>query len=377
MLCVPSLSGNRVCLSPIRRAAAKASRQICEPLESRTLLSTIVWANRNNASNNFASTWGAQTAAAMAVVDEVINQYERVIVDFNWTGGTTQYNVNISMRDQPTNPLGGQTPPGNVGIDASGAPISANVFLGSGTDTNGAGYWVDPTPEDFSEFTTVVNAFVGDAPNGSAANGGRDFYTLVAHELGHAMGMTSATGSDWDTFINALASDSGVADTSGAGVGNLWAISNGTIGRAVLTDTDLGAPSGQPIHTAIGSNPSFMFNGQLYTPAWDVMNNTSANVNGRRRLISNLQLGLLDAVANYDYVWPEQFGSMYTSLDTTTGQLTVRGGAGGSNDIIRVTWDSGTSRYLVDVNVGNDVPGTGPTDRFDSIWTDAQINSIV
>lgn len=352
----------------------------CEPLEPRVLLSTIVWANRNDPANNFASTWGVNTAAAMAVVDEVINQYERVIVDFDYSGGTTQYDLNVSMRDQPTNPFGGQTPPNQVTVNGSGAPSAANVFIGAGLDTSGdgvgdgGGYFVDPTPDDFSEFTTVVNAFVGDATGASPAFNLRDFYSICAHEIGHAIGMTSASGSDWDSFILSLANDSGVGDSSGNG--NLWAIQTAALGRAVLTDTDLGAASGQPVHTAVAGQ-SFMFNGQLYTSAAELMNNTFQSINGRRRLISNLQIGLMGAVSTYDWVWPEVFGSMYSSLDTTTGQLTIRGGAGGSNDIIRVTWDSGTSRYLVSVNIGNDIPGTGPTDAFESTWTDGQISSIV
>jgi hypothetical protein len=380
---VPFVSGNRNRSSSSHRKARKISAAtFCEPLESRTLMSTINWANRNNASNNFASTWGANNAMAMAVVDAVLDQYERVIEDFNYSGGTTQYNINISMRDQPTNPWGGQTDPDDVTVNGSGAPSGANTFIGAGTDNtgdgvgDGVGYWLDPTPNDWSEFTTVVNAFVGNATAASPAFGLRDFYSIVAHEVGHAIGMTSADGSDWETFIGALSTDTGNPDSSGGG--NLWAIWPAAVGRAVITDTDLGSASGLPVHTAVGGQ-TFMFNGQQYTSAVDVMNNTFGGNSGtgRRRLISNLQMGLIDAVANYDIVWPEQFGSMYTSLDTTTGQLTIRGGAGGSDDIIRVTWDSATSRYLVDVNIGNDVPGTGPTDAFESVWTDAQISSIV
>lgn len=361
-------------------SAPMPTRYTCEQLESRKLLSTISWANRNDPANNFASTFGVNSAAAMSVIDAVINQYERVIVDFNYSGGTTQYTLNVSMRDQPTNPFGGQTPPNQVGVNGSGAPQSANVFIGAGLDTSGdgvgdgGGYFIDPTPNDFAEFTTVVNAFVGDVPGGSPIAGLRDFYSIAAHEIGHAIGMTSANGSDWETFITGLASDTGNPDSSGGG--NLWAIQTAALGRAVLTDTDLGGASGMPIHTAVGGQ-SFNFSGQTYNSAVDVMNNTFGGVNGRRRLISNLQMGLIGAVANYDWVWPETFGSMYTSLDTTTGQLTLRGGAGGSNDTLRVTWDSNTSRYLVSVNIGTDVPGTGPTDAFESTWTDGQISSIV
>ena len=341
----------------------------------------IVWTNRGQASDNFAATFGGNAAQARGVVDAVIAQYERIISSMNWTGGATQYSVNISMRNQSAGnngDFGGQCPPGQVGIDASGAPVSATIFLGRGQDTNGddlgdgAGWYLDPTPNDFAEFTNVVNGFVGTAGAGSPAAGLRDFYSLVAHEMGHAMGMTSATGSDWRTNLGAFAVDSGVADANGAG--NLWAYSSASVGRAVLTDSDLNGQGVIGVHSAVPAQ-SFNFNAQTYTAAADVMNNTFNGINGRRLLISNLLIGTINDVANYDVVWPEQFGSMYTSLNTTTGQLTLRGGAGNSNDDFSVVFVD--NMYQVTVDIGTDVAGTGPTDAFVSLWTDAQVSSIV
>jgi len=67
------------------------------------------------------------------------------------------------------------------------------VFLGRGNDTDmdglgdGAGWYLDPQPDDWAEFPTVVNGFIGDADGASPANGLRDFYSLAAHEIGHAV----------------------------------------------------------------------------------------------------------------------------------------------------------------------------------------------
>jgi hypothetical protein len=338
----------------------------------------IVWTNRALASDNFTDTFGANAGAARAVVDAVIQQYERIISSMNWTGGATQYSVNISMRSQAAPDFGGQCPPNQVVLDASGAPTGATIFLGRGNDIDsdglgdGNGWYLDPTPNDWAEFPNVVNAFVGTADGGSPIANQRDFYSLIAHEMGHAMGMTSQTGSNWRTFLGAFSVDSGVADAGGAG--NLWAYSSAAVGRVVLTDSDLNGQGVIGVHSAVPGQ-SFNFNGQVYTSAADVMNNTFQGINGRRLLISNLLIGTIDDVSGYDNVWPEQFGSMYTSLDTTTGQLTLRGGAGNSADTLSVLETAGG--YQITVNIGTDVAGTGPTDAFVSNWTDAQVSSII
>src|SRR5690554_4198454 len=91
-----------------------ASALACEPLEQRLLLANIVWANRNLASNNFLDTFGPNTAAAMNVIDTVIEHWERVIDDFNYSVAT-QFTLNITMRPGSGTPFssdfGGQTPP--------------------------------------------------------------------------------------------------------------------------------------------------------------------------------------------------------------------------------------------------------------------------
>lgn len=347
-----------------------------EAVERRLLLANLVWTNRGLASDNFAATFGAGAAAARSVVDAVITHWERVIDDFNWASAT-QFNLQIQMRSQAAPDFGGQTSPATVTIDGNGVPTSAVVNLGRGTDTSGdglgdgVGWWIDPTPNDFAEFDTPVSGFVGNASAGPAT-GGRDFYSLVAHEIGHGVGMTSNATGDWRTRLPLFATQTAVADAGGAGL--LWAYNSASVGRVVLTDSDLAGSGSTAVHMAL-VNQTFNFNGQTYTSARDVMNNTFSGAQGRRHLISNVVVGMLDDVYGYDTTWPEQFGSMYTSLDTSTGILTLRGGAGGSNDTFSITSQNGG--YTISVNVGNDIPGTGPTDAFQSTWTDAQVNGIV
>src|SRR5262245_37899556 len=53
-----------------------------EALETRALLSTINWVNRGDASDSFASTFGPNAAAARAVVDAALDDWEQLITDF-------------------------------------------------------------------------------------------------------------------------------------------------------------------------------------------------------------------------------------------------------------------------------------------------------
>ena len=364
--------------SSTRRTLAAAASPIValEPLESRRLLSTITWTNRGLASDNFAATFGVNAGAARNVVDAVIDRYEETIASFNYTNAT-QLSLNIVMR--PGTGFGGQTNPANVGVDASGAPRSATVQLGRGNDTDndgngdGNGWYLDPTPDDFAEFPNVVNGFAGTMDNTNPNRNQFDFYSLVAHEIGHAVGMTTATGSDWRDEILTLTSDSGIGDTSGNG--NLWTYESSTVGQLVLTNTDLGNAGSRPVHFAVGGQ-SFNFDGKTWNSQPAVMNNTFQGVRGRRLLISNAQIGILDDVYGYDTVWPEFFGSMYASLDLTTNVLSLRGGTGGSNDSFRVTYLSADDVYAVSVNIGNDIPGTGPTDAYVAEFDADLVDSI-
>src|SRR5262249_43538479 len=66
-----------------------------ELLEARRLLSNIVWTNRGGTgsdTDNFAATYGTNATAARAIVDRAIDDWQKVIVDFNYQafGGADQ-----------------------------------------------------------------------------------------------------------------------------------------------------------------------------------------------------------------------------------------------------------------------------------------------
>ena len=109
-----------------RHAARRSPSNVVESLENRRLLcglsfdhlipapafdwdveraasardglgTNIVWSNRGQASDNFAATFGTSAAAARAVVDAALLQWQRVILDWNRSDGTSTLQVNISI----------------------------------------------------------------------------------------------------------------------------------------------------------------------------------------------------------------------------------------------------------------------------------------
>jgi hypothetical protein len=66
------------------------------------------------------------------------------------------------------------------------------------TDAAGHGWFVDPTPNDNSEFTHVLNAAGTDllTDPSNAAAGHLDLLTVVTHELGHVIGLDDSTAAN-------------------------------------------------------------------------------------------------------------------------------------------------------------------------------------
>ena len=141
------------------------------------------------------------------------------------------------------------------GVAAEG--LRGAVGIGGGTPGQPQrGYFLDPTPDDYAEFVGPIrNAFAADALSASPAFNRPDFYSLVAHEIAHTLGMSNVAK------FNNQADPTTTSDPQGNGSGFFWAFDgaqvrhlmtsfNGTVGG--------GSDAGAPIHTAsVGANINF------------------------------------------------------------------------------------------------------------------------
>jgi hypothetical protein len=182
--------------------------------------------------NNFdvAFDRGADTSkrnAAINVVQAAIDDWNRVITDFQYGNGSNEFDVTITMAPtgRTDNKLSALTNAskdlnGNNLLDSAGKPVTTTVgkpqsaaisvtwdsVPDSGTVIDG--WYLDPTPNDLSEFQALgtdtapettgpvgfenrTDAYFGLVPGGTHGElFGLDFFSTVEHELGHAVGLS-------------------------------------------------------------------------------------------------------------------------------------------------------------------------------------------
>jgi hypothetical protein len=381
---------------------------LLEPLESRLLLSadllgtatsTIVWANRGQASDNFDTAFGAgaNAQAARAVIDAAIDAWNRVVVDFHHAAGVGGVPPDLSETisiNLGANGFGAST---STTIGADGKPTAGSVTINL-ADQDGDGlsdWWVDPTPNDNSEFMgTINNAFTATAQAGSPASGRFDLFSVALAELTHNMGIANAGAATARYNTGGFTTDTGIADDAeGGGIGTFWLFQGPDV-ASLMTNNNGGAGGSAvtfPLHTAgpRAGNVPIVFGGQTVFGVDD--NGNAVGGISQRTLVSNKTALILKDAYDYDIVMPETFGTFYSVLNETTGLLTVRGGGdntvinnvnqGASSDNITIT-RSGDS-IVVSVDVGVDVPGTGTgfaandqQDAFVSIFDAGKVRSL-
>jgi hypothetical protein len=356
-----------------------------EPLEERAMLS-ITWINRGMASDNFAAVFDANAALARSVVDAALNAWDRLITDFQQdVAGTNPDNVDITLSMDP-NELGhGGGAAAPASYDGNGHPLARGITIDSGNDIDadgmgdGDGWYLDPNPSDHAEFAgAILNAFVGAATPGGPADTLFDLYSIVTIEMTHALGVTNFQdmGSPRWRDTNPFITNTTVADTID-NPGTLYTFSGGASGVNALLTTNNGGSGGTdtglPLHVA---RPQTGTPVPGFSGAFDVGN---ASFSGSRRYLPSLLSSLmLQDVYGYSLAngGADVFGTMHALLDSTDGSLLVRGmtGTGSSADIINIS--RAGSELIVSVDVGNDVPGTGPTGPLESRFNIGSVNSI-
>ncbi len=379
------------------RRLKRVSRKCCdhnpslgfEPLEKREMLSSIVWTNRGGAGNDsdlFGAAFGAQAAAARLVVDAAIDNWERIIPNFNTVAanGVPANTINVSFTMEE---LFGQTLGSAIvqTVDNSGRPRQGSITL----DINGSqnndpgilGWFVDPTPNDNSEFLAnlsqgggTYDANAGVATGGGPADSKADLFFVASHELFHVLGLNFHPSLLLNTTPG-LVDNTGILDGNGPATLRSF---NGASMQMGLTNAN-GTSQNPP------ANPVHMANSLQVIPADTQFPNGlrgggGIGINGGGQSIRKLpslvdSLFLRDAYG-YTTVDPEAFGNFYSVLNSTTKELTVRGQFGNLlQDQIRITESNGIITTSVDRS-SDLFPNFTPIDAFVTNYPAGSVSRI-
>jgi hypothetical protein len=266
-----------------------------------------VWTNRGSAfsdTDSFNAVFGANADTARAVVDAAIQDWEGIIQNFNYLNGGNTLSLTISM--DPSNRNTGAVTWVGLQTDGAGKPTAGRIQLGSGNDGHGAGYFLDPNVVNSAAYQgDVLNPYARNATPGSAAAGLGDLFTVVAHEMTHAMGFNTDPAELFQRNLNHYLRNTGVSD----GVnrpGTLLTFTGPGI-NALLTSDDGGSlDTGAATHAAAQGNAyTDPVTHQTYTGQVDLMN--PIYLYGRRVLPSAQDALILMDAYGYTITSPPAF----------------------------------------------------------------------
>jgi hypothetical protein len=218
----------------------------------------------------------AISATEKGVLQAAEGAWSSVFANINAANGKNTFT--ITWANVTTLDTGVLAVTSNQMADGDGIPQSANIVINQNSLTSD-GFFVDPTPNDNSEFTQPDPKFpyyfaakddAKDPGTGQLVSLEIDLYSTILHEIGHALGMSLA----YDKFGARL----GAANPGGD---RNFVFDNGDF--AVISSNDEGSHVDQ---TQTGQ-----LNGQPYDQLHDLMNPTVAN--GTRNLISPMDIAIL------------------------------------------------------------------------------------
>src|SRR4051794_25192649 len=317
-------------------ALRQATTAGLEQLEKRVLFSAINWTNKGTAlvdSDGFNANYGANATLARNIVQRAIDDWERVIPNFNGFGGRNTFSLDLSA-----GPLGAGTFASTSGItfDLAFKPDSADITLDD--NAAGDGWYFDATPgsatlpED-SDFTSFVSPFAADRPTSS----GRDLYRSTIHELGHALGITGTS-----FLLTSRETDVGDDPLSGNAADRLMGVD---VNGDNVTDYTLTTNGGRHLFEGGGTYTGPVHPNDIDNPGRAV---SSAQV--RRGLISDTDATLLRDVYAYTIAMPSTINTFYVQYNQGANSVTVNGDmntSGSDNDFIDLEVSSTAMRFEV------------------------------
>jgi hypothetical protein len=340
-----------------RKASVDLARRprpvlVVELLEERTVPSAINWVNEHDPANNFGTVFGARAALATRVVEAAVDSWANVIRNFHTSSNT--FSVNISV--DPTNAGAGAGT--IVTASENGIPTAATMTIEAGPGGHGSYLFLDPTvPADPSQFDPVDSYYLGTNQNAFASNathdtGLRDLYSLVLHEMGHAVGFSTGDSAP-PLRLTTTPYIHDISNPTGNPLGDDILFQGPDVTTLLTTGNNGNSASTAPIHADYYDH-SGSYNGQPYIGSDDLM--VQGLGSQIRRLISDSDAFVLKDVYGYDIVRPDMLNNFYIALDPTSGQLIVRGnqfanasrGFSPSNDTVTLS----TSGGWLDVYVG-------------------------
>ncbi len=353
--------------------SAVRPRLAVETLESRDIPSTLTWSNRAQTtgvdSDRFADVFGANAETARKVVDSVLTTWSKVLVTLNQPGGGNAMAFKVQMDAIGTK---GFTSSASTTMFNMGYPTEGLITIGRGDDINGdgtgdgAGWFVDPTPDDSVEFTKVLNAFAASPVAGSPAFGKTDMYNFVNSEIVHALGLFLAPAKLQNPVAGTL-TPLNQTDPE-YGVGKLFVFDGPSITLLMSSNNGGSLPQGQDVveavHTAGPKGPTTPipftsnFRGAVQlTGGVDCGNATDDDSNPRVLAADNIALLFKDAYG-MTIALPSSLpnGTFRAQLNKTTGQLTVTGGNGASKDMVKLARNGTDLEVTVDPSNDGPVP---------------------
>jgi hypothetical protein len=332
----------------VRRKQWRSAMSL-EPLETRVCPSNMVWVNRGQATDNFATVFGANAEGARRVVDALLQSWGTVLQNLNQppvnaSADRNTINFTISM-DTSRDGFGGGASitdyayPSEEDRDANrnGYPVAGSITLDRGQpgQVNG-GWWIDPTPLDSVEYTNILSPF---AARPGPLVVGTDIYSTINAEIVHVLGLFGPPNRLQTPLNGSTITKLDLRDPQGNGSGFHY-VFDGPSGTHLLTSYDSGGggtDTGSATHSAPAeaANQPVAFNSRFRGAVQlrGVLDAGNATGGDARVLVSDNIAQLLGDAFGYTVRLPTTIPGFTYNVATQGRTLRINGGPDGDGDV--------------------------------------------